>query len=214
MARSNLIPLVLRAWEELPDGVHEDFHGHRIVKLPKILLLVPPLQQWRDVVSRTARKGILGEFNGLTVLAFPRPEHIVSFEQAAKGVRAAGPASIVPGAIGTLRVGGFERSGSPEFVLSMAQAHFKTGKGAGFLPRTLATRYAGWRKHALSQVLKLLHKEGVSLGIHMIHLYPQGRTLYKVSPFHNEVLSLGKELGFKVEDKLRTKEDRLILRHP
>ncbi len=214
MPRSELIPIVLKAWKELPDGVHEDFHGHRIVKLPKVLLVTPRLDEWREMVHYAEvalRTGYRPPHDPIKILAFPRPEHIEVFVGAANGVRAGGPGYKHSGSIGTLEIER-EEFGPSDFFLSFAQSHFIAGKGEHCLPRSLATKYAGWRKHALHDALKILHEERVSLGVPLSVLY-RGSTRNK-SRFHKEVIDLSKATGFNLEERFEWPDPQVTLRHP
>ncbi|MFH0973894.1 MAG: hypothetical protein V1817_03860, partial [Candidatus Micrarchaeota archaeon] len=79
--------------EELAVAAHKEalpgysvFRKHRVLKEGNMVLIAEPNSK--------------GELN---VIAFPKPEHLNAFKQAASALRDRGPAVENPGAIGTLR---------------------------------------------------------------------------------------------------------------
>lgn len=133
-----VMPITLaKRFRKRPNGFFRVREGLEVLKDDKMCTV-------REVSERDG----LGHVTDLIV--FPlNDEHIRSFKQAAKGVRAHGPAMSNPGAVGTVSLR--KTDGGPYFF-DYAQAHYTTGrngeKNPKILPRSLATKYGGWRQRA------------------------------------------------------------------
>ncbi len=178
------------AWRELPLGVTHNFRGKRIVKDRKMLLVMPTHAELEEILYRHLHSLGLVTHSGV-IVAFPAAKHFREFQQAAEGVRVRGPASVNPGAVGTLSfmlksTGGTNPQAGIEVFY--AQSHFKT---TGDLPlsRTLATHYGGWRQRAWSEILQLASKHGLKV------VLPSRGTM--ANPALNEVVALSNRMGFK-----------------
>ncbi len=150
----NVYKVAEEAWKTAKLGVLTDIRGWRVVKLRKIVLVTKPLE---DLAFRNQ----LGS-HMLDVVAYPKPEHMVEFAKARRGLKNMGPADDYLGSISSVRVWIHSESGrAGDFVdLEHAQAHFKTGKEAPYLRRGLATYYGGWRRHALKRAVEIAHRHG------------------------------------------------------
>ena len=143
------------AWK-LPDGRH-DVGGYHVVKDRKMLVIHSPLNKSAEPNQMAYTQ----------IVVYPRPEHFKAFVAAVKSVAQGGPADANPGGVGAVGVA-YLNAERPFLVLSFAQAQYasnpvrKKYKGTA-LPRSLATRYAGWRYRALCAALRLAVKEGLPL---------------------------------------------------
>ncbi len=149
-----LLGVAMEAWKKAGKGVNADFKGHRVVKSDKIILIMPRLGEWP--LNSMHKSG------GLSVVAYPRPEHVEAFKEANSSVATYGPAYNYPGSIGSLELQIWSRNHPLE--LRVAQSHFKAGNnhylyvGQTTLPRSLATKYHGWRKRALKHAVEIAHR--------------------------------------------------------
>ncbi|MFH1696619.1 MAG: hypothetical protein ABH854_01795 [Candidatus Diapherotrites archaeon] len=149
--------MVKNIWEAHGTNAHEGSHpaGYKIIKDKKMVVVV--------------QTGGSSSWEHIKFVAYPKLEHIEIFRKAAKGVREGGEAEINPGAIGTLqiyRVG--EKNRGPKDVhihLDYSQSHFAAGEGKGMLPRSLATKYGGWRERCLREAVKFALENGGRLNI-------------------------------------------------
>ncbi|MFH1246761.1 MAG: hypothetical protein V1644_00110 [Candidatus Micrarchaeota archaeon] len=149
------------AWA-LPDGEHEGsgwFKGFKLVKTPRMLLVVDNSEYW-------PREREPGRYNyaSLRIAVYPRPEHLEQFDKSAEILKPGGPAEEFPGAIGSIYVSTTSR---PVLSVNYVQSHFKIGSGKYQIPASLAREYAGWRKLALTELVRTAHSR--DLKVHFPH---------------------------------------------
>lgn len=116
----------------------------------------------REAEERERNEGILA----FPIVVFPQAEDRSSFATASHGVKEAGPSHKNPDAVGTLYLSRRD-SESPHYA-RFVQSHFhtkpKNGK-AFVLPRSLATKYAGWTDRAFRVAVDLADEAGTELAI-------------------------------------------------
>ncbi len=163
---------VEKAWRELPKGVTENFLLRRVVKLPRMLLVMPPM----DSTVTDFKTWPSSDFRGspeiqADIVAYPELEHFVHFEQAGGGVK---PKKTIhaPGSIGRVKLVLYKHlpSRALRFGLSEIQHNFRTS-GENPLPRRLANHYKKWRFEALKHVVELCKSTGVAVLVHREALY-------------------------------------------
>ena len=181
-----LVRVAGAAWEMARKGTTSSFMSHRVVKHSNYLVVMPRLKKWRQARS----------VDTLPIVIFPDPKHFEHFRKAVSSTREDGPGYDHPGGIGTVRLRkqADELSG-PHLELLYAQAHFKVGTSDNELPRSLATRYGGWRVYALREALKMARLLRKEVWIHKNVLKPPGNTSDR---FSDEVERVSKQTGFDV----------------
>ncbi len=145
-------------WTTLPDGVHEGsglFNGYSVIKGPEMLLLLDHPRHWPEGI----KSGAPG-YGRISLVVYPRPEHLEQFESSAKKLEPGGPADVYPGAIGSITVSIWE---PPTLFVKHVQSHFKIGKGEHCIPPNLAREYAGWRKLALTELVRTAHSRNLEV---------------------------------------------------
>jgi|GEM_PF-3372841 len=159
--------VVKKAWREA-EGVSEIglFRKFR-AKREKKMVLVSPKVPKKGAGAITMR-----------VVAFPEPGDMEAFKKARKGVYSGGPADTNPGAIGTFsfKLTDPARQNIPDVSAeseTFIQSHF-LGQGnpklltpLQGLPRRLATKYGGWRKHALEEAIRIAEEHRMGFHIPM-----------------------------------------------
>ncbi len=195
------------AWIEPSNFESDDFLDHHVVRSDKTILVMSPFSWFshRFAKPRSTKKHDSDMLftSKEDIVVFPKLEHADHFIKALQGLRVAGPSSLNPGAIGTVRLRLYLSKQSQRLALSFAQAHFKTGTGSD-LPRPMATYYGGWRKRALTEAVKLAVHVNLPLEVSWSKLYPRDRNYSDVSPLHRELIEVANNLGVKVkETKLR-----------
>jgi len=193
------------AWKEAPEGVWKTRGSWRVLKDEKMVVVRPA-----RVPKARGTTGIWSR-----VVVFPRPEHKDKFIEAAKGVRAKGPAMYNPGAIGTLElVRDTERS--DRIVMRYAQAHYmiegnprlkdpRTGLPRPGLPVHLAGEYEDWRRQGFRAAIETARRNGKRIVV--IHSCLTGggrRARDKPSQFEKEVREICRELGVSVRKRSKT----------
>ncbi|MFH0713971.1 MAG: hypothetical protein V1722_05355 [Candidatus Micrarchaeota archaeon] len=157
--------IVEKAWKEIPVGESRDFDEYRVLRTPKLVLFAPHSSNW----NKPADPRYFAQ--PVHIVAFPDPKHFEDFANASRVLTGGGPSWRNPIAIGTLalnppssfhtKIGDGPRISRTYFTLSAIQAHYTVGRGktkeekAAPFPRKLATRYAGWRKHALDLLMQV-----------------------------------------------------------
>lgn len=196
---------VRQSWESMKPGerkVTDD--GHGIVRLKKMVLVVPCLSE--------AFGGVRAELpHELRIIAFPKPDHFETFKVASRGVRRTGPAELNQAGIGTLRL---IRSKGRRMVIDFAQAHFRTRDSHSLprnvLPRGLATHYGGWRKHALREALRIAKEHKFSIAVRRYESFLASARI--TSPqFVKEVEDVARETNAVVTD---TKDELTVNPNP
>ncbi len=200
------------AWTHAVPGVNEDMLGHTVVRLSKVVLVMPKLEEIRKTLRRevtdSSKRGIVWSH----IVAFPKPEHVGQFINAIVTTAVGGPAYEYPGSVGVVQIR-FSTTGNPVIELDHAQSSFKAGIDKYNLPRKLATYYAGWRKHALEEVIKLAKETHTPIEVRRSNLY-LGKSTDKVSGFHQDLLDLCKKHELKVLDGLPYNEDLILINPP
>lgn len=183
------------AWKRAKLGVNESFRTYRVVKRDKYVLVMPRRRDWQ----RAFRSD---KFPFVSVVVYPEPVHFSTFEQAVESTREGGSGYHHRGAVGTVSlqahraIRGFYKR---HLELSFAQAHFKVGTEKNQLPRRLATRYGGWRRHALTEALHVASGLGLEVWVDNKALK---RFLAIPSPpglFHHELLEVARGLGMETD---------------
>ncbi len=174
------------AWKKAKPGKNPNFMGYRVVKLPKVVLVMPKLEQWPSRRRKTH----------FSILAFPRPEHIGLFRTALKNVAYGSPGGQNPGSLGTIRFIAETRGDERFLTFFYVQYHFKVGSGHGLVPRKLATFYAGWRKHALREILTNAFRRKLRVIAPDYQLFHQaGKKTSQPRQVYHELVDLASELG-------------------
>ncbi len=205
--------IVKKAWKEAPIGV-SSMEGHKVIKNNKMLLIIEDLDKNIKILKNPGEEDITPD---IKIIAYPRLEHHVDFSNANENVKEHGPATHYPVSIGSieasipihLRVadGGknfeeilFEKVksrvpaiGKKIINLNYIQAHFKAGDKEGFLPRSLATKYGGWRSRSISELIKIA--EELNRDIIINNKFVKWR---KKPELRKDIEKASKELGAKV----------------
>ncbi|MBN2517252.1 MAG: hypothetical protein JXB14_00245 [Candidatus Altiarchaeota archaeon] len=144
------------AWEA-GEGVHQ-IGDYRAVKDRKMIVISPAI----------LAEGPKGRAHFRTVV-FPRSEHFGEFKEASNALQRGGPVGFNQGSVGSTFV--YRRARKKPFYLDLAQAHFKTSRGATKdsqvfgIRRSLATQYQGWRVRALREAIGFAERYKTELRI-------------------------------------------------
>ncbi|MFH1696618.1 MAG: hypothetical protein ABH854_01790 [Candidatus Diapherotrites archaeon] len=105
------------------------------------------------------------------IVAFPKPEHIDAFNKTTKSWFMH---EEYPGCVGILLLSHCSPSHGYSgpiliektyYTMPYCQTSFTTGQGHGQLPRSLATKYAGWRYRAITEAVDIVRKTSETLYI-------------------------------------------------
>ncbi len=184
-----------KAWEELKDGTHENFKGHKVTRRKNTLLLTK------------IEKPLTYEYT--KVVVFPEPKHFDAFAKANKRTLIGGPGHTYPSSIGSLAMWQDPRDKKGNFVIKQIQAHFRTGNYTHNLPRTLANRYSAWRSRAIREAFEIAKQlgKGIDIPLHVLNreqTYNAGGS--DSTQLKEEIETAAKILGGKVELKKEAKE--------
>ncbi|MFH0713993.1 MAG: hypothetical protein V1722_05455, partial [Candidatus Micrarchaeota archaeon] len=173
-------------------GKHTVYRHRKMVILIHAAAGAKSLEQVKKTLNKKRA------FHAIQIVAYPHPAHLREFQEAQEGLRAAGPARDYPRSIGSI-----ELDVHPERLIEIQhiQSHYSTSN-ARPLPRGLATRYAGWRVHALRHALQLAREFQRPLYIPKDVLYPRlmiYQKTVKKTQLHRDLLRVCKELGFKMK---------------
>jgi hypothetical protein len=193
-------PITLaRRFKEHPNGTFRGRNGLRALKDDKMCTV-------RDVSGDSLE-------NVTDLIVFPlNDNHIEHFKQAAKGVRAHGPAMANPGAIGTVSL---KRMGEGPYFLDYAQAHYTTPvngkKTEKYLPRSLATKYGGWRQRAFKFAMRLAKEEEKELVVpHTV--FVSGRKDPTETQMYKDMRKVCDEEGLDLEPSVNYARPAFVIR--
>ncbi len=176
------------AWKECKPGVTEDFHNHRVVKLPKFVILMPRLDHW----PRPSRS--LDRVPFIEIIAYPKPEHFENFRRSSGSVEDNAPGERFPEAMGSVKL--HFSPGQQRPSLTHVQGHF-IPRMNGSVSRKLAKFYGGWRVHLLKETISAVHDKGLELSFYASALNPWHRHLF-FSPSAHDLNQAVKKLGAKI----------------
>jgi hypothetical protein len=153
------IDIAKKAWK-MPEGFHK-IGNHHVYRDKKMCAVGEP--NTSNAMSQRINE----------IVVFPKEEHLDPFMQATAGVQAYGPAQWNPGAVGTVEIDPGDFHGIRVF-----QTHYKSTPSAkqvkidmgrmppgSLLPRSLATRYAGWKDRATQLALRMAEEDGKELAV-------------------------------------------------
>src|SRR3989344_6030864 len=83
------------AWQNAREGLNENFHGYRVVKGRRSVVVIPPLDTWKKFDAVFVKHDIT---------VYPHPDHGPVFQSAVSRIAPHGPAESFPGAVGTIGV--------------------------------------------------------------------------------------------------------------
>ena len=147
-----------KAWKALPEGTHEDFEGHRVVKREYIVLVMPRLSGWP---SNREEDGSW-KADEPHIVAYPAT-NLRDFSRSQRSLEEMGPSERYPASIGVLRTTPIIARG---FALGVkyVQANYSTSSSAPLLG-TIANRYAVWRAFAIRELLEITRMRNLEVHV-------------------------------------------------
>lgn len=95
-----------------------------------------------------------------TLVLYPRPEHANAFAKAMESTVGGGPSEYYPGAVGCLQ---YREIPGRQTLITFIQGAYrqKDAEGNDLVPRTLATKYGGWRENLLKHVFSRAEEQRI-----------------------------------------------------